>query len=432
MEKKLILFLIFIIINISFSNQIFEFEMTLDIDVDSDSESESDEFYINTQIKESPCTRWTPSLFIPTLLIPKKNIIAKGTSLDGINFYINIPFIDRNNDIKILPFEGVPSIIENYEDILMKSFGSEVSLCYFGISPGINIYKELNKEHNTLNNLKTKEKIKERIFSFTKWDIKANPPKSKLYLGESQNIFKSNEGIIGTCESYPNDSLWGCSFKEMILNNISIPLKNENQTLYKIYFASEIQNLYFPKSYETIFKELSKDSCVINKKNYLECRNFFNSSNYVSLQLTEENEKFIIKGQVDNLARFNNTDAESKKDMARIRFEDIRYIILPIMTFKEFHVQFDAENSLISFYTNNSEILKVKEKEKNKSSSIGSILIIILIILLILGLSYGIYWFFIKKRRNIETNINTFSKFEDEEDYKNLNEKKVFKRVLNN
>ena len=294
-----------------------EFEMAIDIN------KESNEFYINKQINNSPCTQWTPSLFIPTLLIPRINGISKGTPLKGILLDINFPFINKNEDFSVQPYEGVPSIIENYEDILLKSLGSEVSLCYFGISPGINIYKDLNKEHNTLNNLKNKEKIKERIFSFTKWDIKASPPSSKLYLGESHNIFNSNEGTIGTCGSYPNDSLWGCSFKEMIINNINIPLKNETQSLYKIYIASEIQDLYFPNSYENIFKEISKESCYKNVDNYLECKNFFNSSNYVSLQLTEENEKFIIKGQVDNLARFSNTDDDYQKDLARIRFEDI-------------------------------------------------------------------------------------------------------------
>lgn len=422
MTKYFNLFLICIIINILFSSQIIEFEMTLDID------SESEEFYINSQIQYSPCQKWTPSLFIPTLLVPKNSIINKGTQIDDNYFYINFPFINKNNDFKIIPYEGVPSIIENYDDILLRSYGNEVNLCYFGISPGINIYKELKKEHNTLNNLKTKEKIKERIFSFTKWNLKASPPTSKFYLGESQNIFNSNEGIIGTCKSYLNDSLWGCSFKEMIFNNISIPLKNESEILYKIYFASEIQDLYFPKSYHQIFKELLKDSCDITNRNYLECQNFFNSSNYVSLQLTEENEDFIIKGQVDNLARFSNTDEKSKKDMARIRFEDISYIILPLRAFKEFHVQFDADNSLISFYTNNSEILKVKEKEKEKNKSFSAVLvlIIILIILIVLGLSFGAYWFFIKRKRNVQTNINAFSKFEDEESYKNLNENKVF------
>jgi hypothetical protein len=395
-----------------------EFEMTIDL------ESESHEFNINSQIEDSACTKWVPSLFIPTLLIPKKKL-SKGTSIDGINFDIKFPFINKNTAFTVQPYEDVPSIIENFEDILLMSFETKVSLCYFGISPGVNIYKELNKEHNILNNLKTKEKIKERIFSFTKWDIKASPPTSKLYLGESQNIFNSNEGIIGTCESYSHDSLWGCSFKEMIFNNINIPLKNESESLYKIYIASEIQDLYFPKSYELIFNELSKD-CEKNAKNYLECKNFFNSSNYVSLQLTEENENFIIKGQVDNLARFSNTDVDSKKDTARIKFEDIDYIILPLMVFKEFHVQFDADKSLISFYTDNPEILEVKEKGKNKSSSIGTVIIIILIILVVLGLIFGAYWFFIKRRKSVETNINTFSKFEDEDSYNNLNGKKVF------
>ena len=42
-----------------------EFEMAMDVN------TESKEFYINKQVTDSPCTQWTPSLFIPTLLIPK-------------------------------------------------------------------------------------------------------------------------------------------------------------------------------------------------------------------------------------------------------------------------------------------------------------------------------------------------------------------------
>lgn len=33
---------------------------------------------------------------------------------------------------------------------------------------------------------------------------------------------------------------------------------------------------------------------------------------------------------------------------------------------------------------------------------------------------------FVKRRRKTERNINQFSKFEDEESYKNINENKVF------
>jgi hypothetical protein len=207
MKKYFILFLICFIINILLSNQMIEFEMAIDI------KSESKEFFINKQIEQSPCSQWTPSLFMPTLLISRNNDISKGIPLDTINLNLKLPFINKNKDIGVKPYEGVPSIIENYEDILMLSLEFEFNLCYFGISPGINIYKDLNREHNTLNNLKTKEKIKERIFSFTKWDIKASPPTSKLYLGESHNIFNSNGGTIGTCDSYSNDSHWGCSFK---------------------------------------------------------------------------------------------------------------------------------------------------------------------------------------------------------------------------
>lgn len=34
------------------------------------------------------------------------------------------------------------------------------------------------------------------------------------------------------------------------------------------------------------------------------------------------------------------------------------------MVFKNFHIQFNGENNLISFYTNNSTILKVKDLKK--------------------------------------------------------------------
>ena len=97
---------------------------------------------------------------------------------------------------------------------------------------------------------------------------------------------------------------------------------------------------------------------------------------------------------------------------------------MPLSVFKKFHLQFDAEKRLINFYANDSDILQVKEKEKNGSSSSG-IIITILIILIVLVLCLGGYWFY-KKKRNTEKNINNFSKFEDEEDYQKIKEKKVF------
>lgn len=212
----------------------------------------------------------------------------------------------------------------------------------------------------------------------------------------------------------------------MLFNNIKIPLTNENGNLYKIYFASETHNLIFPKSYEDIFAKESNYSCQIDTKNYLKCNKFFDNSNHLPLQLTEENDKFIITGEVDNLNRFSNYE-ESRKDLARITFDEkISYIILPLIVFKEFDIQFNADKGQISFYTDNSTILKVKEKANESSSSAGTILIIVLIVIIIISLILGFHLFFIKSKRCVERNINQFSKFEDEESYQNINEKKVF------
>ena len=95
------------------------------------------------------------------------------------------------------------------------------------------------------------------------------------------------------------------------------------------------------------------------------------------------------------------------------------------MVFKQFHIQFNAEKKLISFYTNDSSILEVRKKGKNESSSIGKVFLIIFIILIILCICFVVYWI-IKRRQLTEKNINHFSKFEDEEDYHTINEKKVF------
>jgi hypothetical protein len=275
----------------------------------------------------------------------------------------------------------------------------------------------MEEENTILDDLKAKNVIKEKIFSFDIWNLNTEQPNTKFYLGESHDVFNSNSEAIGSCKNYPNDNLWGCSFKKMLFNNLNIPLTNGTD-LYKIYFSSETHNLVFPRDLEKAF--LSNNSCSWDNENNLKCEGFFDKSNYAPLQLTEANEKFIITGQVDNFARFSENQ-KKQKDYARILLDDIGYIILPLTVFKEFHIQFNAENNLIRFYTENSEILKVNERRKEKSSGL-TVLIIILIILIILGLGFGAYWLIIKRQKT-EKNINQFSKFEDEESYQSMNDK---------
>lgn len=412
MEKHFNLFLIIILINILSSYQDPK-TFTVSIDFNQDTEG----LYINNdnELKLSPCQKWIPSLFIPTLLISSSHKVIKGEDIPGDNFYINLPFYNKNEQFRVVLFNNVPFLKQDFSGALMQALFEEFDQCYFGISPGIYNNEHLDEKYYVLDNLKNSTLIKEKIFSFEKWDSEINP-KSKFYLGEFNEIFRSNNGNIGTCNSYPKESQWGCSFKEMKFNGINIPLKNDNGNLYKIYFSSEFHNLVFPKSFEEIFVEESNRSCQVETRNYLKCNNYFDKSNNLPLQLTEENDNFIITGEVDNLNRFTNYD-ENKKDLARITFDEkISYIILPLIVFKKFDIQFNAQKGQISFYSDNSTILKVKEKEKENESSfsIGVVLIVILIILLILGLSYGAYWFFIQRKKGVEKNINQFSKFEDE------------------
>jgi len=416
MKKHFNFFLIIFIIKIFLSIQEFEFEVSIDM-----KELELGGGFIISDTRKKVCKSWLPSLFMPLLYVPESSVINEGTVIPGQKIKLKSPFFNDNIEFEAQIFKNVSFLADNLYGILMRPIFANVYNCHFGISPSANIIG-LEEGNSLLNDLKNYNLIQKKIFSFQEWDIISNPVKTKFYLGDSHNVFNSDTGIIGTCEIYPNDSLWGCAFKEMIFNNINIPLTNETG-LYKIYFASETHNLIFPKKFEDIIIKSSNNLCTIkDKKEYLKCADFFNESYYVPLKLTEANENFVITGQVDSLGRFNENKDENK-DYARIQFEEIDYIILPLMAFKEFHVQFDADKNLVKFYTNNPNILKVK-RYKSVSSGL-SIFIVILIIIILLGLGFAAFWF-IKNRKKTGTNINKFSKFEDEEDYQNMNEKKVF------
>ena len=416
MKEHFNFFLIFFIIKIFSSEQEFQFEVSIDM---REPLSGGGFIIVDNHINKT-CGTWLPSLFMPILYVPKSTTVKEGDIVGDKKINLKSPFFNDNLDFIVQMFRNVSFLSNNLIGILMRPLSANIYSCYFGISPRVNI-TGLEEGDSTLNNLKNNDLIVNKIFSFKEWDINSNPVKTTFYLGDSHNVFNSDTGIIGTCESDPNDSLWGCSFKEMIFNNINIPLTDETGQ-YKIYFASETHNLIFPNKFEEIIEKNS--SCTISdSEDYLKCADFFKESYYVPLQLTEANENFVITGQVDSLGRFNENKDENK-DYARIQFDNIDYIILPLIIFKEFHVQFDAENNLIKFYTNNSNILKVKEIKKEGSSGL-SVLIFILIILIVLGIGFAVFWFRRNKRKTV-SNINKFSKFEDEEDYQKKKKKKVF------
>ena len=120
--------------------------------------------------------------------------------------------------------------------------------------------------------------------------------------------------------------------------------------------------------------------------------------------------------EIDSKKRFNSE--EDKDSINMIFSKDIDYIIFPLIMFKNFHIQFDAETNIIRFYSTDRNILHVKIKEQqseNNSSSALTIFLVILIILLLLGLSFGIFCFL--KKRKISKSEQIF-----EDDFKNMNE----------
>lgn len=423
-KNNILLFFIYFLINFSFSNSN---PYNYEIEINKEN-SELDYFYINDDNNFSTCNKWIPSLFTPVLLIPRDIEPKVGDNLHSKFDLIN-PLFYSNNFFPVDIYDNIPFLKQDFYGSLVRSKVPDIiTSCYLGLSPGIDKYGILSEDNINLNKMKKNGKIKEKIFSFDMWDIKTNIIKLNFYLGESHEVFSSNKGITGFCKSYDKDVYWGCSFKKMIFNNLNVPLKKSNGEFYKIYFASEIYNIIFPISFKKDFEKISNESCKVNEDGYLECKNFFNSNEFVPLELTEENDNIIITGQVDNINRFNKFD-ENKINYARIKFQEIEFIILPLSIFKQFHIQFNFEKNEISFYTNNSLILKTKESQNNEgnnSSSFLTVLLIVLIILILLLLGYGLYWFIIKRKGNVEKDINKFNKFEEEESFHNMNENRVF------
>ena len=72
--------------------------------------------------------------------------------------------------------------------------------------------------------------------------------------------------------------------------------------------------------------------------------------------------------------------------------------------FKNFHIQFDAEKKIISFFTNDTNILELK-KESN-SDNISTILIIFFVILGILLIGAGVFLYKKSIRVYIKNSLN--------------------------
>ena len=248
--------------------------------------------------------------------------------------------------------------------------------CYFGLSPELQESDEFEDRNNTLEYLKFTNQTTEKKFSIDKWDLNSDMIKSKLYLGYNHENFNSkNSKYIGTCQNIIGDSYWGCYFKQMIFNNTKIPLSRTDEEDYKIYFSNEY-TINFPLKFKEIFVNSSDDSCIYDNKNKkIIYKDWFNEDLFIPLSLSNDNMDITL--EIDNLKRFNS---EEEKDSIQITFKSIDYIIFPLEMFKNFHIQFDADNNITRFYSTNKSILNVKikepEQEKNTSSALTVFLVI--------------------------------------------------------
>ena len=429
LRKNIFLFIICAIsLSIEEDNQ-----LTLKLEVEITKE-ELEIIYINkkeqTENEEdcNQCEKWIASLFNPLLLVHQNiNITDKTTNQE---MTVTLPVFPKPIFVKIYN----NSFWDKYKVITGKiMYNDEINSCYLGLLNNIGDYPKIDETQVFLNYLINNKIFTKKIFSFDKWDITKSSIQSSLYLGFNHDNFnqKKKKGIIGSCKANL-DKYWGCSFNQISFNNNSPSSKeNENFTSYKIYFSSENYNIIFPKYFEDQFNEITNKSCNYEDDiefGYLNLTcNFFDDNKYANLTLIDDNMEITV--EIDNIYRFSlYEDKENNK--TRIRYvEGIDYFIFPLIMFKNFHIQFDAENNLINFYTTDNSILKLKKdnnKEKGSSSKGLTVFIVILVIVIVIALTFGLFWFLKKRKGSFEKSINKYNKFEDEENFQSMNEKRVF------
>lgn len=411
------LFLILFIINILFSKEDYT-PFDIKINIANDLEHP----HIEYSNKE-----WIPSLFTP-ILLAESNFDTKGFKEQQVEAYLLMKFFDKTS-IRCNLFK---SNLEKFNLYLGKDLSGSIKENIFGLSLGLDaIESGLEENQFNLALLKDKSDIRYKIFSFDNWQLNEGKTliESKLYIGDIHEHFNSGQEIIGSCKNIEGNTYWGCLFDEMIFKDKNISLKNnKTNELYKIYFSSDSYNIIFPNEFKNIMNNI--DGCLFNEDEELYvCQDYLQKFDYIPLIL--RNEDMNITVEIDNSKRYH-LNKEVKEIDTMVQFKNNEYIIFPLIMFKNFHVQFDGEANIISFYTNNKDILEVKKKESNNnedsSSSTGlTIFLWILIILLIIGIGFGLFYFIKKgKQSNVEKSINRFTKFEDEEDFKAMNEKKVY------
>lgn len=373
----------------------------------------------------SGCNYLIPSLFIPYFMV-NKNFDITGLPDSEIESSIYSPILSDTNTVlynySLFTQYNLNLILSkdiSYNDLI------EENNCFFGLSRLGNCTK-LNENEINLNKLMKNNNMTKKIFSFDKWNLGENEITSNLLLGIEHENFNSKNGVVGSCNIDEIDYYWGCTFKKMDFNNSIIDLTFTNGSFYKIYFSSESHKIIFPEDFKETFNKSTNYVCQ-ESTDGLSCPTLFmNSKDYISLKLIDDN--MIITTEIDNLKSFYPDNNAEDSYKIRITFQKIDYFVFPLIMFKKFLVQFDLEKKIISFFTEDNEILEIiKNEKKPEDSNVGKVFLIIFIIILIIALGFGVFWLIKIRRTSLEKNINKYNKFEeDDEVLKNMNEKRVF------
>ena len=371
------------------------------------------------------CENWLPSLMNPVLIIQK-------TTMEGYDLeqkkaiQLNNLFIDEKAYACNIYDYFFNDQLTTYLGICDYENNNNYIDCYFGLSPSVpNSTKGFGKEEYNLAILKNNNGIEKKIFSFDKWEIMDEYITTSFYLGDTHEHFKSTDGYIGKCNMTDNE-YWGCSFQNMTFNNTVIPLSKEDKSLYKIYFTSESYDIILPAEFKAILLKASDEKCsskIYNTLYYLECEGL-NSEDYIPLKLS--NEDMNITVEIDYSYKYS-IGSDIPKSKTRIAFNYIDYLLFPLAMFKQFHIEFNSESKTISFYTKDSTILELPPKKPVEKNNVLIIFAIILLAIILIAIIVGVVYFVMKKcKTDIEKDINRFTKYEDEEDFKNMNEKGIF------
>ena len=409
-RTKMIYFLFICLISLSQSS----------IKIKLQSEITEDELYPMEIKYDYICQTWMPSLFNPFLIISDSTIENYGLVFKKKISLSNLYFqgISFKCDVSELFFK---SQYTTYVAQCAFTNNANHGNCFFGLShsvPKSTIGLDINDTNIDI--LNQKKYIDEKIFSFSKWQINDDLVTSELLIGDSHLNYKDS-GYIGIC-NVTDESYWRCDFENLTFYDYTIPLRKDDKTLYQIYLTTESNTISFPSEFKTILKTASKEKCkstLFGGDYFLDCENADNVD-YIPLKISTS--EMNITAEIDFFDRFRQK-TKGPKTKTRIQFSHEEYIIFPMMMFKQFDVEFNAEKKAISFFTTNSSILETPIPPVKKSNVL-KILLIILIIIIVLAAGFGIFLLirYFKRRRgtSLEYKISACNKYED--DFNSINQ----------